>query len=92
MANFHPQLYAYLCDHIQEAESDDLMAFLSIASLIERQYYPVNAKYYLQTYASLPVTTYSRRQEKAGLTETFCMEVDMLHRLETIAKEKLGLA
>ncbi len=81
MANFHPQLYAYLCNHIHEEKTDYLQSFLSIASLIERQYYPVNAKFHLQQIEKLPVTTYSRKQDCSGLTDTFKKEVFMLDEL-----------
>lgn len=91
MANFHPKLYLHLWEHAEEKEMDDMQAFLSIASLIERQYYPVNAKYYLQKYAGVPMTTFSRRQDNKGLTETFQLEVDMLHILEMKTGEKFGL-
>lgn len=39
--------------------------------LIERQYYPVNAKYYLASVMYLPMGTTSRQQNDNGLTETF---------------------
>lgn len=82
MANFHPRLYAYLCEHPQGDAAEELSAFLSIASLIERQYYPVNAKYYLQRYTQVPIMTYSRKQADTGLTRTFRTEVEMLRTLE----------
>ncbi len=91
MANFHPSLYIHLCEHFEENEMEELQAFLAIASLIERQYYPVNAKYYIQKYTGVPITTFSRRQDDKGLTETFKMEVDMLRCLETKFGEKFGL-
>lgn len=91
MANFHPSLYIHLCEHFKEKEVEELQAFLAIASLIERQYYPVNAKYYIQKYTGVPMTTFSRRQDDKGLTETFKMEVDMLRCLETKFGEKFGL-
>ncbi|MBP3543418.1 MAG: dihydrodipicolinate synthase family protein [Lachnospiraceae bacterium] len=91
MANFHPKLYVYLCEHFKEKEVEELQAFLAIASLIERQYYPVNAKYYIQKYTGVPITTFSRRQDDKGLTETFKMEVDMLRCLEAKFGEKFGL-
>ncbi len=81
MANFHPQLYAYLCKHIHDENADYLQSFLSIASLIERQYYPVNAKFHLKEIEKLPITTFSRKQDCLGLTDTFKKEVFMLDEL-----------
>lgn len=98
MANFHPQLYAYLCDHCMDKGIEALEDFLAIASLIERQYYPVNAKFYLQNIEGLPITTYTRTQDEMLMTETFKAEIEMLHNLSQIfefkysgdGKEELG--
>lgn len=90
MANFHPQLYSWLCDNIEDEKADDLSAFLSIASLIERQYYPVNAKYHLQEIEGLPIETICRVKEADGLTTTFETEVKMLDKLTRIQESKLN--
>ncbi|MBQ8639462.1 MAG: dihydrodipicolinate synthase family protein [Lachnospiraceae bacterium] len=89
MANFHPALYVHLCSHVNEAASEELQSFLTIASLIERQYYPVNAKYHLKEIEKLPLTAYSRKQDQGGLTETFQKEVRMLNELAGKMEEKL---
>ena len=78
MANFHPKLYVYLCEHFKEKRSEELEDFLTISSLIERQCYPVNAKYYLQEFEHLPMTTVTRTKPDSLLTDTFKMEVGML--------------
>lgn len=93
MANFHPQLYAWLCDHYQEKKAEELQDFLSVASLIERQWYPVNAKYHLREIEGLPMTTISRTKDASMLTETFQTEIKMLDRMarkwgEKVQKEK----
>lgn len=82
MANFHPQFYTWLCEHYTEEKAGEVSDFLTIASLIERQYYPVNAKYYLSEIEGLHITTNSRVKEKEGLTNTFKEEVQALNRLE----------
>ena len=48
MANFHPELYVKLCNIYKEDSSKarKIADFLTVASLIERQVYPVNAKFY----------------------------------------------
>ncbi len=81
MANFHPQLYVYLCEHFEEEQSVELEEFLAISSLIERQCYPVNAKYYLREFEKIPMTTWSRTKEDSLLTDTFKMEVGMLEKM-----------
>lgn len=47
MANFHPELYSWLCRHYDENEEKSklIASFLTIASFVERQVYPANAKY-----------------------------------------------
>lgn len=81
MDNFHPWLYTWLCEHYREEKADEISDFLTIASLIERQYYPVNAKYHLAQNEGLPFTTVCRTRPQEGLTETFKKEVNMLDRM-----------
>ena len=81
MANFHPDLYVFLCRHIHDENIRILQDFLGTASLIERQYYPVNAKYHLQKFEQLPVTTYCRKSDDRGMTDTYKKEVEMLYEL-----------
>lgn len=91
MANFHPQLYVYLYAHQEDENIGYLQDFLTIASLIERQYYPVNAKYHLQHCEGLLLDTYSRKQDDKGMTETFRKEVEMLHELARKVGEHYGI-
>lgn len=88
MANFHPELYAWICENYEKKEADELSDYLSIASLIERQYYPVNAKYHLSAFKSIPMETVCRTKEDTGLTETFQQEVKMLDRLTCVYDKK----
>lgn len=81
MANFHPELYVTLCKQYQQEKISYLQDFLTLASLIERQYYPVNAKYHLQQIEGIPMTTFSRRMDDKGMTETFRKEVKMMGEL-----------
>lgn len=76
MANFHPDLYVWLMEHpyTQPALADQVQAMLTLFSKMEGQYYPVSAKYHLQT-QGLPVTLYSRVRPQSGFTETYRDEV-----------------
>ncbi len=90
MANFHPKLYSYLCDHSGD-EGDKvalLQEFLTMASLIERQCYPVNAKYYLQEFERLGMSTISRTTDHELLTNTFKAEVHMLESMTRRYEQK----
>ncbi|HIQ73532.1 MAG TPA: dihydrodipicolinate synthase family protein [Candidatus Cottocaccamicrobium excrementipullorum] len=83
MANFHPQLYAWLCRNFdRQPERARLLAdFLTVASLIERQVYPVNAKYYQKMVGNF--NSIQTRSKDAGLlNETGMLEVEQLARLQ----------
>ena len=71
MANFHPDLYAWLCDHYADGDKLDtvekLGAFLGAASTIECQVYPINAKYHMNL-AGVPMTLVSRTKDPDLLT------------------------
>jgi len=90
MANFQPDLYAFLCEHSSEKSREirELADFLTISSFIERQCYPVNAKYFLQHSQGLPVTTFTRSRNRRELIPVFRTEVDMLDELTETCREK----
>ena len=90
MANFHPELYVWLCNNIHHPNADKVQQVLSIASLIERQLYPVNAKYHLR-YNGIRATLVTRLKDDALWNDTFAAEVDQLHLLEDYARAQLGL-
>ena len=81
MDNFHPQLYTWLCDNYKDEKAVEVSDFLTVASLIERQHYPVNAKYHLSEIENLHMTINSRVKNKEGLTDTFKKEVPAFDRL-----------
>ena len=76
-------------DNYKEEKAKEVSDFLTIASLIERQYYPVNAKYHLSEIEGLHVTLNSRTKDKAGLTETFKEEVKDLSKLTKYVEQKI---
>ena len=82
MANFHPSLYVWLTEHWADRpeEADDLANMLGMASLIEKQLYPVNAKYHLMLEGVLDNVA-SRSQNVRQLTATRQLEVEQLRRL-----------
>ena len=80
MLNFHPDLYRCLADHMDDADmAEKLQAFLTVFSEIERQYYPVNAKYHLNAIEGVLSSDYTRKVPAEGLTETFKEEVRQMH-------------
>lgn len=87
MANFHPELYVWLLQHAEsnpeQAEHieqlEQLSDFLSMASFIEKQVYPVNAKYYLMLAGVL--TNYRcRSKNHEQFTATNRLEVEQFYR------------
>ncbi|GAA3407683.1 dihydrodipicolinate synthase family protein [Paenibacillus hodogayensis] len=94
MANFHPDLYVRLVGLRGEEDqtaAELLQSFLSVGSLIELQYYPVNAKYHLQS-IGLPLTTACRTRDEAGLQPNHRIEVNNLERLAATLRSILPLA
>lgn len=89
MANFHAGLYVWLCEHADSEEAENLSDALTIASLIERQWYPVNAKYHLSAIEGLNMETVCRVKEDKYLTETFKQEVRALDNTLKYSFEKL---
>ncbi|MDD3413444.1 MAG: dihydrodipicolinate synthase family protein [Lachnospiraceae bacterium] len=81
MANFHPELWVWLCKNAEKKSADDVQEVLMASSLIERQLYPVNAKFHLKEIEKLPIETKSRVQDDALLFETWKEEVRMMDRL-----------
>jgi 4-hydroxy-tetrahydrodipicolinate synthase len=81
MASFHPELYVWLCENYMKSEADEVQDVLTMCSIIERQLYPVNAKYHLKEIEKLPIEINSRVQDKNLLTETFKKEVQMMNNL-----------
>ena len=89
MANFHPELYVWLCKNFEKfpEKSELLVSLLTMCSYIEKQYYPVNAKYALSLKGIMDV--YARTKPAYGLTETFRAEVRQLIGLSDAVAEKL---
>lgn len=82
MANFHSDLYAWLCaNYEKEPEKAQLVQdFVGAASVIECQCYPVNAKYHMNL-EGVKMNLFSRSKDMAELTGSRKIEVEELYRL-----------
>lgn len=91
MANFHTDLYVWLCENYdKEPEKARILAdFLTMASLIERQVYPVNAKYAQQKMGNF-TSIYTRTKDAALLNDTGKLEVEQLMRLTDYMRKQIG--
>lgn len=81
MANFHPDLYCWLVKNYQKKEADYLSAFLTVSALIERQVYPLNAKYNLAQNENLKINITCRTRDEKELDETCRSEIQDLYLL-----------
>ena len=90
MANFQSSLYAWLCNNYNDEKAEKLSDELTICALIERQIYPVNAKYYLSL-EGIKIETQSRTKDSNELTKTYMKEVKMLNRVTKRMKKELNL-
>ena len=82
MANFHPELYVWLWRNwaAQPGAAQQMQNFLGAASLVERQVYPVNAKYHLQL-EGLPLGLHTRVRDAHDLTASARLEIEQLRAL-----------
>jgi 4-hydroxy-tetrahydrodipicolinate synthase len=90
MANFHPQLYAWLCENWQ-AQPDvaaRLQAFLGVAST--PPVYPVSAKYALQL-EGLPIGLHSRTRPADELLPVHKLQTEQLRELSLDVARRLGV-
>lgn len=81
MANFHPELYVKLCNIYKEnpEEARKIADFLTVASLIERQVYPVNAKFYQKSIGNFN-SIMTRTRDMKDLNTTGVLEIQQLVR------------
>lgn len=91
MANFHPEIYYWLCHHFAEdaEKADRVQDFLGFASLSDRQIYPPNAKYYLSL-EGLDMTTVTRTKPYA-MTKGEMLEMQQLRGLTRTFKKTMGI-
>ncbi|MBO4342391.1 MAG: dihydrodipicolinate synthase family protein [Clostridia bacterium] len=83
MANFHPELYALLYRNYKKdpMKAEALASFLSMASVIELQQYPVNAKYHM-TKRGVNISLKTRVRDCSGFKECNKMEIDAMYETE----------
>lgn len=82
MTNFHPEFYVKLCETWFEGTEKvkNLQNLIGLASVVEYQYYPVNAKYLLQM-EGLGFTLKSRKQDYLGFNSSMRMEIEQMREV-----------
>ncbi len=90
MANFHADLYVWLCTHFDKDPelASQVQDFLGLTSMAECQMYPVNAKYHMQL-DGLDVNLFSRVQDFTLFTSNRQMEIEQLRRSANLFREKV---
>ena len=85
MANFHPELYVKLCNIYKEnpSKARKIADFLTVASLIERQVYPVNAKFYQKSIGNFN-SIMTRTRDIKELNATGILEIQQFVRFNVL--------
>lgn len=92
MANFHPEIYSWLCKNFKKEpeKAKKVQAFLGFASLAECQVYPVNAKYYLSL-EGVPMGCDCRSKDASAFTLSRRMEIEQMRELTEQFKADMGI-
>ena len=91
MANFHTELYVKLCNIYKEnpSKARKIADFLTVASLIERQVYPVNAKFYQKSIGNFN-SIMTRTRDIKELNATGILEIQQFVRFNEEFEKTLG--
>lgn len=91
MANFHPEIYKWLFENMNQGQAEIAQAFVSMAAFTESLAYPATAKYYLNTYEKLPIAPISRAINCNLLTEYQKGCLAQMKTLGDFLKKQLGI-
>lgn len=65
MANFHPEFYSWLCDHIEDERAEAVQGYLAYTAFSESMAYPVTAKYHMNLIGiSMELDSRSRKKSE----------------------------
>lgn len=89
MANFHPDLYVWLIKNwgVKVEYAKILSCILSLASLLDKDPYPQNAKYYL--FLENLINTVHSRCSNISLNSAQSLQIDKLRYITKLIREKL---
>lgn len=93
MCNFHPALYVWLWENFkqQPEKADYVHDFLSMAAFTEVLDYPCTAKYHLDRFEGVPMTTLARSADNRKMTPYHCMCIDQMKQLADRIEQELGI-
>lgn len=89
MANFHPEIYAWLCKNYEKepAKAELVQAAVGFMSVAERQVYPINAKYYLSL-EGLDIGYTARSRSIDEFTVSCKKEIEQMRIATKLFKER----
>ena len=87
MANMHPELYVWLTAHADHPNAPMVQSAIAAGSLMERQLYPVCAKWHLKNIEGLPITTFARTRDERELTAALINEITGLNDVLNVIYE-----
>lgn len=92
MANFHPELYSWLCKNYakEPQKAQAVQDFVGFASLAECQQYPVNAKYHLSL-CGVDIGYKCRTRDAAAFLPNNKAEIEQMYRHTFAFKSKMGI-
>ena len=83
MGNFHPDLYAWLCENYDKEpeKAQQVQNFIGLAAFTESLAYPLTAKYHMNT-VGVPMSLWSRSRDHKQFTKYQRMIVDDMIKAE----------
>lgn len=92
MANFHPELYGYLCRHFTEEpeKCQKLQEIICMTAFTEYLAYPVTAKYHLNE-IGVKMALNTRTRKMTDLKEYDRHIIDQMRHLAVVTAKELGI-
>ncbi len=88
MGNFHPDLYAWVCDNYEKEpeKAERVQGFLTLTAFLEALAYPQTAKYHMNK-AGVPMNLWSRSCDQKKFTKYQRMIIDELIQTENHVRD-----
>lgn len=88
MGNFHPDLYAWVCDNYEKEpeKAERVQGFLTLTAFLEALAYPQTAKYHMNN-VGVPMSLWSRSCDQKKFTKYQRMIIDELIQTENHVRE-----
>ena len=88
MGNFHPDLYAWVCDNYEKEpeKAERVQGFLTLTAFLEALAYPQTAKYHMNK-VGVPMSLWSRSCDQKKFTKYQRMIIDELIQTENHVRD-----